>query len=570
MVNLSDMQNYIGSSTVVKDKIYFIQLPMSPVTACLPQAIGTIWSYCAQFSEITDKYELGGVWWNEPIDIVNPTVVAASCYMWNWKPTYEILQNIRKQYPDCLIIVGGPEPQYTVDWCKRHPEIDAVVAYYGEETLRNILVSNTLDLPGVVTSDFNNAASAIYAEPSKIPSPYLNGFFDTLLTTNNKRVVRAVFEGNRGCPYACSFCDIGSMMYQKIQMFDTARCLAELDWLIQRKVSTIDVADSNFGIFQRDEELVDFLIEKKLAGLFSGAFMPTWAKNSSDRVIRLAKKLQEHGIDKIFGFSLQSTNPDTLKKVKRTNTYDVTGFIPVLQDMEESNVATYTELIFPLPGDTVESFKDGLHSILDMPVPFQMIQINSLSRLSNTEFNTGFAEMVWADIKGTAKPYDNDVTDTICVATDTLNKNDVFELLFYSRAFLIPMYWYGLSTYIADELHNNIVMTRSKWFTMLYEKLSTVDFFIAHKNYMREHYFKSIDHNDHIGYFVETMHYTDTAYSHLTYVKHNIFDVIAGLYPEYSNTIAKNKEEFYHIDDLKYWMDKIHIKGRFSRSWKND
>ena len=85
---------------------------------------------------------------------------------------------------------------------------------------------------------------------------------------------------------------------------------------------------------------------------------------------------------------------------------------------------------------------------------------------------------------------------------------------------------------------------------------------------MRTHYFNAIENNDHIGYFVETMYYTDTAYSHLTYVQNNIFDIIADLYPEYADTIIKNKNEFIHIDNLNAWMHKIHIKGRFSRSWK--
>ncbi len=554
----------------MKQNVYFIQIPLSPVTACLPQAIGTIWSYCEQFSEITDRYQLGGVWWNEPIDIVEPAVVAASCYMWNWKPTYEILKNIKKTYPKCLIVVGGPDPQYSTEWCKNHPEIDAVVAYYGEETLRQILISDSLDLPGVVTKDFNNASSAKYADPATIPSPYLNGFFDKLLLTNTKKTVRVVFEGNRGCPYACSFCDIGSIMYQKIQMFDTDRCIAELDWMIKNNIATIDVADSNFGIFPRDEQLVDFLIEKKIAGEFTGSFMPTWAKNHGDRVIRLAKKLQTHDIDKIFGFSLQSTNPETLKNVKRTNTYDVAGFVPILEDMDKNGVATYTELIFPMPGDTVESFKSGLHTIVDMPTPFQMIQINSLSRLSNTEFNTGFPTLTWSHILGTAKPYDNDVTDEICIATDTLSADDVFEMLFYSRAYLIPMYWYGLSTYVADYVYVNNIMQRSEWFVDLYNKLLTLDFFVEFKRNMKLHYFNAIENNDHIGYFVETLYYTDTAYAHLTYVQNNMFDVIARMYPEYSDVVIKNKSEFKTIDNLDKWMKAIHIKGRFNRSWKND
>ena len=265
-----------------------------------------------------------------------------------------------------------------------------------------------------------------------------------------------------------------------------------------------------------------------------------------------------------------STNPETLKNVKRTNTYDVAGFVPILEDMDKNGVATYTELIFPMPGDTVESFKSGLHTIVYMPTPFQMIQINSLSRLSNTEFNTGFPTLTWSHILGTAKPYDNDVTDEICIATDTLSADDVFEMLFYSRAYLIPMYWYGLSTYVADYVYVNNIMQRSEWFVDLYNKLLTLDFFVEFKRNMKLHYCNAIENNDHIGYFVETLYYTDTAYAHLTYVQNNMFDVIARMYPEYSDVVIKNKSEFKTIDNLDKWMKAIHIKGRFNRSWKND
>lgn len=552
----------------MKRKVYFLQLPLSNSMACLPQAVGTIWSYCNQFSDINETYELGGVWWDAPIDIVDPYIVAASCYMWNWKPTYEILKRIKKDYPNCKIVVGGPDPQYSTEWCENHPEIDAVVAYYGEETFKKILLSDTFNLPGVVTKDSNNGNAAEYADPIQMPSPYLNGFFDALLQTNTKPI-RTVFEGNRGCPYACSFCDIGSIMYQKIQMFSTDRCLKELEWMISRNVRIIDVADSNFGIFTRDEELVDFLVEQKTLGRFNGSFMPTWAKTHGPRIIKLAKKLQEHGIDKIFGFSLQSTNKESLKAVKRTNTYDVAGFIPIIKDMAESGVSTYTELIFPLPGDTFESFKAGLHEILDMPATFDMIQVNSLSRLSNTEFNTGFTTLKWANILGTAKPYDNDVTDEICVETDTMSQEQVFESLFYSRAFLIPMYWYGLVTYLADHLHSN-GMSRSNLLTEIYNKLHNEQFFVDLKNEMRRHYFNSINNKDHIGYKIGSMWYTDTAYAHLKYVENKIFCVIMSYYPEHKEIITKNMNDFIKIENLSEWMSRIHVKGRFSRSWKKD
>lgn len=548
----------------MKRKVYFLQLPLSSTMACLPQAIGTIWSYCNQYTEVSNLYELGGVWWDSPIEIDEPYIVAASCYMWNWKPTYNILKDIKRKYPKCKIVVGGPDPQYNSKWFETYPEIDAIVAYYGEETFKNILLLESFDLPGVVTKDFNNSSKAVYADPKNIPSPYLNGFFDNLLK-ENKKSVRAVFEGNRGCPYSCSFCDIGSLMYQKIQMFSTDSCLKELEWMVDNNVKIIDVADSNFGIFPRDEILVDYLVEQKKKGKFNGSFMPTWAKTHGPQIIKLAKKLQENNIDKIFGFSLQSTNSETLKIIKRKNTYDIQGFIPIIKEMHNTNVSTYTELIFPLPGDTVESFIKGIHEIIDMPTTFEMIQINSLSRLSNTEFNTDFENLKWAKILGTAKPYDNDVTDEICIETETLNQEQIFELLFYSRSFLIPMYWYGLATYVAD-LENS----RSEFLNDLYNKLHTKHFFINLKKEMKTHYFNSIKNNDHIGYKIGKIWYTDTAYSHLNYIKNNIFDTIFEFYPKYDSVVKKNKNDMLEILDLDEWMNKIHVKGRFSKSWKKN
>ncbi len=548
---------------------YFLQIPLGTDAAYLPQAVGTIWSYCNQFEEVRKRYKLAGVWWNKEIDIVEPDFIAASCYMWNWKITYDALKEIKKKYPKCRIVVGGPEPQYTSEWCKKHPEIDAVLAYYGEETMRRLLVDDELNIPGVVTKDFNNAAEAEYADPKMIPSPYLNGFFDSLLEGNTQKV-RAIFEGNRGCPYTCSFCDIGHKKYTKIQMFETEKCLKELKWMCDRNVTAIDVADSNFGIFPRDEKLVDFVVSQKKLGNFNGRFMPTWAKTHGDKIMKLAKKLQDANVDDTFGFSLQSTNPETLDNVNRRNAFDIKSFKPIIKDLKDKGVSSYTELIFPLPGDSLETFKYGLHEIVDMPAPFDMIQINTLSRLSNTEFNTGFPEMIWQNIKGTAKPYNNDVIDEIAVATDKMTRDQVFEGFFYSRSFLIPMYWYGLTKYHADcyyEINGN----RSELLKDIYSKLFKNKTFMKHKLDVREHYFKALNEYKDIGYKIlnrDINYYTDTAYSHLFYTENNIFDVFKEMYPEYDEIIDRNKKDFRPIDDKIEWLRDIHVRGRFSESWR--
>ena len=55
----------------------------------------------------------------------------------------------------------------------------------------------------------------------------------------------------------------------------------------------------------------------------------------------------------------------------------------IVQDMNADGVDVYTELIFPMPGDTLDNFKNGIYDLLDMPATFNKFQINQLSQLSN-------------------------------------------------------------------------------------------------------------------------------------------------------------------------------------------
>jgi hypothetical protein len=89
---------------------------------------------------------------------------------------------------------------------------------------------------------------------------------------------------------------------------------------------------------------------------------------------------------------------------------------------------------------------------------------------------------------------------------------------------------------------------------------------------VREHYFKAINDSAHIGYEIipnTGFFFTDTAYSHMFYYKNCIFDYQKQWYPEYLDEILLNEQDFKPIDSLENWLKTIHVKGRFSESWKN-
>ena len=98
------------------------------------------------------------------------------------------------------------------------------------------------------------------------------------------------------------------------------------------------------------------------------------------------------------------------------------------------------------------------------------------------------------------------------VATDKMTRDQVFEGFFYSRSFLIPMYWYNLAKYHADcyyEINGN----RSELFMDIYSKLFKNKTFMKHKLDVREHYFKALNDYKDIIYKIlnkDINYYTDT------------------------------------------------------------
>ena len=82
----------------------------------------------------------------------------------------------------------------------------------------------------------------------QIPSPYLTGVFDDFFIRYPHYNFMPVWETHRGCPYHCTFCDLGADYYNKVYVFETDRLLKEIDWFSKHKIEYIAIADANFGI----------------------------------------------------------------------------------------------------------------------------------------------------------------------------------------------------------------------------------------------------------------------------------------------------------------------------------
>ena len=343
----------------------------------LPYSVMALWAYARTVPEVAENFENKGfVFVREQPDVVvsrleDPGVAAFSTYVWNWEMSVEVARLIRRRFPECLIVFGGPQvpdPDRMGDFFQRHPYIDIAVHGEGELTFADILKQRAssgdyLSVAGLSCGGMTTPPRERTRNLNIFPSPYLTGVSDKLFELPFR--YQTVWETNRGCPYACTFCDWGSATAQKLFTFGEERLYKEIDFFGEKKISHVFFGDANFGILPRDVKIARYIADtKRRTGGFPSKLRVNYAKNNPDRVHEIARILNAEGLDKGITLSVQSMDEGTLQIIKRTNLpYDtISSFVKKYQ---REGINTYTEVILGLPGETYQSFRQGIETLLE-------------------------------------------------------------------------------------------------------------------------------------------------------------------------------------------------------------
>lgn len=183
----------------------------------------------------------------------------------------------------------------------------------------------------------------------------------------------------------CTFCDWGSNVMAKIKQFSTERLVEELKWFSNNKIDLLYNCDANYGILPRDIELTHRMAEINRSTGFPKKFRAAYAKNSNDTIFNIAKILNDHGMNKGITLSFQSMDDKTLLVVKRKN-IKIDNFKNLMKKYKETGIATYSELIIGLPGETYKSFVDGIDLLIKCG-QHDSIQVYNCEVLPNSEMN---------------------------------------------------------------------------------------------------------------------------------------------------------------------------------------
>ena len=469
------MRRYAEGGCSLKN-IYFVQANNvygnDKKSVYIPYASGCIAAYAFDDEKIKSSCRLGGfIYTHEPLDsalkkINNPFIAAFSCSVWNYEYNKALAKKIKEKYPEAVIVFGGHNVLRDFETLEECSAVDVLIYREGEEAFRQLVLAllNGESLDGIANIAFRNGETCIKTHEegfclNEYPSPYLNGIFDEIADGETR--FSAILETNRGCPFHCSFCDWGTLG-SKVRLFPMERIKAEMDWIAAHNIEYVYCADGNFGLFDRDEEIAEYIISLKKKTGYPQNFRVCFTKNRTEFVKKICMRFNKYGLDKAQTLSFQSMSPVVLENIGRKN-ISLDHFRELMNEYSRLGISTSSELILGLPGETKESFTKGICDLLEYG-QHKAIQVYTCDLLPNSEMGSKESVEKYG-IKTVKTPFaqahcnadaENEITEynNAVIETNTLSREDWVYCVVFSciiQAFHNIGLFRAVSIYLRNE-----------------------------------------------------------------------------------------------------------------------
>jgi radical SAM superfamily enzyme YgiQ (UPF0313 family) len=416
-----------------------------------------------------------------------PNVLMVSNYLWNEALSFHFAKLAKRLRPGTLVVMGGPnipiEDDRQIEYFNRHPEIDVFVL--GEGDLLATEIAKRFLEQGMSVSRIGEREipSSIYRTPDgktvltkmwdrkkdvdEIPSPWLTGiqdeFFDGKLAP--------MIETNRGCPFTCTFCVQGTGWYTKVHNFSLERMKEEIEYIAQKvkaaspNMGTLRIADSNYGMFERDVDISAWIGEMQKRYGYPTFIDATTGKNRPDRIIRSVEKVS--GALVVYQ-AVQSLNDDVLRNIKRSN-IKLNAYEEVMIHIRGRGLRSNSDLIVGLPGETLKSHVSAIHSLIDAGTNqmhnLQLVllkgsELETLETRKEFNFQTRFRILPKnAGLYGGEKVLD---IEEIVISSDTMSFDDYIETRKYHL--VSSVFWNDSWFEDAVAFAQKFGVKRSEWF----------------------------------------------------------------------------------------------------------
>ena len=291
-------------------------------------------------------------------------IVGFGVYIWNVTQTTDVIRLIKVIRPDILIVIGGPEVSYETD--------DQVISSLADHILTGAADKSFAEL----CQELLNGDAPRKQVPS-LPVPLATLASPYQYYSNEDVAHRVLYvEASRGCPFKCEFCL--SSLDKTAVAFDLPAFLNHMQDLIDRGAKQFKFVDRTFNLkADTSKQILEFFLQHMDKDLF--LHFELIPDRLPDVLLELLPKFPANSLQ--FEIGIQSFNPDVQKLISRKQQHEKTcNNLRWIRSNTEAHI--HADLIFGLPGETLESFGEGFN-LLYLLGP-QEIQVGILKRLRGT------------------------------------------------------------------------------------------------------------------------------------------------------------------------------------------
>lgn len=286
--------------------------------------------------------------------------LAMGAYIWHEPHTQTLLQALKREKFPGKIILGGPQISYTKKHLEAYyPQADIFIRGYGEDALAKLWLSNLEKPPvtGVHYAGEPDLGLSANIDLDHLPSPYLTGVIKP------QPFIR--WETQRGCPFRCGFCQHRESDPSKTRkQINSKRIAEETQWILDNPIiSDIAVLDPTFNSGPNYMAIINKLIAGKFSGKLALQCRIEMVKEEFLNAISELNNTAQVTLE----FGLQTIHKNEAKIIQRPN--NMSKVKQILLETKQRNIATEVSLIFGLPEQTVQSFKESIQFCMDHGVP---------------------------------------------------------------------------------------------------------------------------------------------------------------------------------------------------------
>lgn len=300
----------------------------------------------------------------ETLLAAEPWLVGFGVYIWNVAETTAVMELLRALRPDIRLVIGGPEVSYEYEDTAIFRLADHLITGEADVAFRELVAE---------LSCGRTPPKVLRAGPPDLAALQLP--YDEYTDTDLRERLLYV-EASRGCPFHCEFCL--SALDERVRPFPLPALLLALQRLIERGARGFKFVDRTFNLNPRTSiAILEFCLTHHRPG-FELHFemipdrLPVELRTLLSRFPDGAVQLE---------LGIQSFTPAVLQNISRPqNSERIAANLGFLR--EHTGVHVHADLIFGLPGETLESFAAGFERLLALGP--DEIQLGFLKRLRGT------------------------------------------------------------------------------------------------------------------------------------------------------------------------------------------